>query len=114
MKLYPIGQTCNRYSLVARDRLQAGLSYATIAIQTGIKGGTMHAVRTTLEAHKPLFMVKFKSAEDNNHEKVQGNNQLISEGKAFPLGSETLTEAIERARESIKNPSVTQVQGRFF
>ena len=111
---YPIGQACNRYSLVARDRLQAGLSYATIAIQTGIKGGTMHAVRTTLQAHKPLFMVKFKSAEDNNHEKVQGNNQLISEGKAFPLGSETLTEAIERARESIKNPSVTQVQGRFF
>lgn len=36
---YPIGQTCGKYSLVARDRLQAGLSYATIVIQTGERGG---------------------------------------------------------------------------
>lgn len=111
---YPIGQSCNRYSLVARDRLQAGLSYATIAIQTGIKGGTMHAVNTTLKARKPLFMVRFKSAADNNHDKVQGNNKLIQEGKALPLGSETLDDAIERVRETIKKSSLTNVQGNLF
>lgn len=98
---YPIGQTCSRYALVARDRLQAGLSYATIAIQTGIHGGTMHAVNTTIRAHKPLFMVKYKNFEDTNHEKVQGNIKLIREGKAFPLESANLDETLEKIRDSI-------------
>lgn len=92
---YPFGQMCNRYSLVARDRLQSALSYATVAIQTGIKGGTMHAVNTTLVTQKPLFMVEFKKDEDRKSEKVQGNIQLIAQGKAYPLRSETIKDAIK-------------------
>ena len=37
-----------RYGLVARDRLQAGLARATVVVQTGVKGGTMHAVNAPL------------------------------------------------------------------
>jgi DNA processing protein len=91
---YSIGQACNRYALVARDRLQAALSYATIAIQTGVKGGTMHAVNTTIVSHKPLFMVEYKNDTDNSHEKVQGNNKLIQEKKAHPLRSDNLKASI--------------------
>ena len=91
---YPIGQMCNRYALVARDRLQAALSYATVAIQTGIKGGTMHAVNTTLITHKPLFMVEYKNEEDKKSEKVQGNIQLIAKGKALPLRSDSFVKAV--------------------
>ena len=93
---YPIGQMCNRYALVARDRLQSALSYATIAIQTGIKGGTMHAVNTTLVTHKPLFMVDYKTEEDRKNEKVQGNIQLITQGKALPLRSDNIKDAINK------------------
>lgn len=93
---YPIGQMCNRYALVARDRLQSALSYATIAIQTGIKGGTMHAVNTTLVTHKPLFMVDYKTEEDRKNEKVQGNIQLIAQGKALPLRSDNIKDAINK------------------
>lgn len=74
---YPIGTRVNRYNLVARDRLQAGLADATLVIQTGIKGGTMHAVRATKAAQKPLFVVEYTRS---THEKVLGNEYLKGEG----------------------------------
>ena len=111
---YPIGQACGRYALVARDRLQAGLSYATIAIQTGIHGGTMHAVNTTIQAHKPLLIVKFKNLEDTNHEKVQGNIRLLSEGKAYPLESATLEDSLAIVNESIKKLSKPRQSDSLF
>lgn len=92
---YPLGQSCNRYGLVARDRLQAGLSIGTIVIQTGVKGGTMHAVNATLASKKPLFAVKFNSPYDNEHEKVQGNIFLIKERGAHILQSSALDSALE-------------------
>lgn len=91
---YPVGQQCGRYSLVARDRLQAGLSLATIAIQTGIQGGTMHAVNATIQAKKPLFMVRFKDYEAQG-EKAQGNKKFITEGKAIGLGSDNIDDAVK-------------------
>lgn len=87
---YPIGQPCGTYALVARDRLQAGLSFATVVIQTGIKGGTMHAVNATLASNKPLFAVEYRSPADYSHEKVQGNTMLISKKGAIPLRSNEL------------------------
>lgn len=74
---YPIGTWVNRYNLVARDRLQAGLADATLVIQTGVKGGTMHAVRATQVAGKPLFVVDYSKSSS---EKVQGNIFLKKEG----------------------------------
>lgn len=91
---YPVGQSCGRYGLVARDRLQAGLSYATVVVQTGEKGGTMHAVNATIKSGKPLFAVEYKKNEDRTHSKVQGNIKLISEQKAHPLRSDCIDEAV--------------------
>lgn len=87
---YPIGQTVNRYSLVARDRLQAGLSLATLVVQTGIRGGTMHAAKMTLLAGKPLYAMKFKNDATNNHEKCFGNSFLVSKGAKFISGSDDI------------------------
>lgn len=98
---YPMGESVNRYGLVARDRLQAGLSSATIAIQTGIKGGTMHAVNATIKANKPLFMVRYKHSEDIISDKVQGNIKLLQEGTAKPLGADTLEESIAIVKKFI-------------
>lgn len=91
---YPVGQPCGRYGLVARDRLQAGLSYATIVVQTGEKGGTMHAVNATINSGKLLFAVEYKKNEDITHSKVQGNIKLINEQKARPLRSDCIDEAV--------------------
>lgn len=84
---YPIGTRCNAYRLVARDRLQAGLANATLVVQTGIKGGTMHAVRATLASSKPLFVVRFNEMV-MNHRNVCGNSLLISQG-GIPVNKNT-------------------------
>jgi DNA processing protein len=91
---YPIGQSCGRYGLVARDRLQAGLSKATIVIQTGVMGGTMHAVNATRASGKPIFAVEYRNSTDTNHEKVQGNFMLIQDKGAVPLSSNKIEFAI--------------------
>ena len=89
---YSLGQNVNRYGLVARDRLQAGLALATLVVQTGIKGGTMHAATTTLKANKPLYVMKFKSESVNNHEKCLGNQYLVEQGAKYISGLSNLDE----------------------
>lgn len=77
MSEYPVGTRVNRYNLVARDRLQAGLSDATLVVQTGVRGGTMHAVRATKAAGKPLFVADYRTSQG---EKEAGNRMLKAEG----------------------------------
>lgn len=105
---YPIGQSCGAYGLVARDRLQAGLSLATIVIQTGVSGGTMHAVNATLASNKPLFAVRYNSSTDKGHEKVQGNDFLIKEKGAYPLQSTALDSVIDIINASRQRDKLNQ------
>ena len=77
MSEYPVGVNANRYNLIARDRLQAGLADATLVVQTAVKGGTMHAVRATKAAGKPLLVVNYRN---NQGEKAAGNALLEQEG----------------------------------
>lgn len=106
---YPIGQSCGRYGLVARDRLQAGLAQATIVIQTGEKGGTMHAVNATIASNKPLFVIEYKNSADTLHNKVQGNAMLIRDKGAYVLTSTGIDEAIAIIEgKAVRNPIVVQ------
>ena len=85
---YKVGSTVNRYSLVARDRLQAGLSQATLVVMTGVQGGTMHAANTTLLANKLLYVMKFKDDKTNLHEKCLGNKLLVEKGAKYIAGED--------------------------
>lgn len=87
---YPIGYKVNKYSLVARDRLQAGMAKGTIVIQTGAKGGTMHAANTTLISKKPLYALLFKSQMTNISEFCQGNAILVKKGAKYLSGRDAL------------------------
>jgi DNA processing protein len=89
---YRIGSSVNKYSLVARDRLQAGLSVATFVVQTGEKGGTMHAAKTTLIANKPLYTLYFKDENTRQHEKCLGNALLVKQGAKYISGKDNLDE----------------------
>lgn len=82
---YPIGHQGGRYNFVERDRLQAGLSYATLVVQTDVTGGTMHAVRATIQAGKPLYAVQFNRQEDLQAQKTQGNVKMLNDGSAKPF-----------------------------
>ena len=87
---YPLGSGVDKYKLVVRDRLQAGQSIATLVIQTGIKGGTMHAANTTLLAKKPLFTIWFNDPVARSHEKSIGNQHLVDKGARFIKGDDDL------------------------
>ncbi len=89
---YRIGTPVNKYSLVARDRLQSGLSMATLVVQTGEHGGTMHAATATLQSGKPLYAMIFKNDSTNQHEKCLGNALLVKQGAKFIKGSDNLDE----------------------
>ena len=105
---YPIGQTVNRYGLVARDRLQASLADATVVVHTGIKGGTMHAANITLKAGKPLFVMRFKGEATNRHERCLGNALLVEKGARYISGGDDLDQSAQEIRE--RNP---QEKGLF-
>lgn len=83
MSEYPIGKTVNRYRLIARDRLQAAMSEATIVIQTSVQGGTYHAANATLLSGKPLFCVKYSQEDIMNQTNVLGNAELVSKGAQY-------------------------------
>lgn len=101
---YPIGTSVSPYYLVARDRLQAGMSQATLVIQTGINGGTMHAANATYAAKKPLYVVKFKNDDDNKHNKSLGNEQLVKDHKALYLsGGDDLNAVFERISPTLRH-----------
>ena len=80
---YPYGQDALRKFFVARDRLQSGLSYATIVIETDIKGGTMHTVDFTLKQGRKLYAIQHP--EYHRNVKSQGNEFLVFNGKAIGL-----------------------------
>ena len=80
----PIGTATNKYNLVARDRLQAALADATLVVQTGVKGGTMHAAKATLVSGKTLMVVDYK---DSSAEVVKGN-LLLKDMGAIGLSSQ--------------------------
>lgn len=89
---YRIKSTVNRYNLVARDRLQAGLALATLVVQTGEHGGTMHAATATLKARKPLYTMLFKDDSTNQHEKCLGNALLVKQGAKYIKGDDNFDE----------------------
>ena len=93
---YLFGVPAYNTSFVERDRLQAGLAIATIVIQTGIKGGTMHAVRTTINNNKILAVVNYKEQSVKCNENVAGNELLISRGSISLRKAEVLIEFLQQ------------------
>ena len=93
---YLFGVPAYNTSFVERDRLQAGLAIATIVIQTGIKGGAMHAVRTTINNNKILAVVNYKEQSVKCNENVAGNELLISRGSFSLRKAEVLFEFLQQ------------------
>lgn len=96
---------------IARDRLQSGLSDAVVVIETAVKGGTMHTVKFSELQHRRLACLSHPAAH-RFHDKAQGNNMLIAEKSAFPLGDSRqidmfINSLIGSRSESLNNASKT-------
>lgn len=82
---YPIGSSVSKSNFIERDRLQCGLASGIIAVETGIHGGSMHAINGALKLNKPVGCFSFKPEHYNEYINSCGNRMLIEEHKALPL-----------------------------
>jgi DNA processing protein len=73
----PPGTDPGSRTLVARNRLQSGLSAATIVVQCGTGSGTMHAARFALEQGKILAVPRPPEAE-RVHAENAGSLSLLA------------------------------------
>ena len=78
---YSWGTKINRSYFAARDRIQSGLSLGVFVVETGIKGGTWHTVKSCEEQKRALIVLK-PLPDLIGHPKTYGNTQLISEKRA--------------------------------
>jgi DNA processing protein len=67
------GTRASAHELVARDRLQSGLSGLTIVCQAGLRSGAMHTARFATEQHRLLFV---PAVESPTREEDQGIDAL--------------------------------------
>ncbi|GAB3533067.1 hypothetical protein GCM10027443_17800 [Pontibacter brevis] len=96
----PYGQEPQRSSFVDRDRIQSGISYGVVVLETGVKGGTLHTVKFAREQDRIVgCMYTQASAGYGDHEKFQGNKVLVESGQAVKLGDSILNaEFINRVK----------------
>ena len=74
---YPIGAFTSKASFVERDRLQSGLAIGVAVIETGIQGGTWHAVNTAFRIKIPVGFLEFSEQHYAQVENSTGNKLAI-------------------------------------
>ncbi len=95
---YAPGEKPRRNFFVERDRIQSALSRVVLVIETDIKGGTMHTVNFARKQGREVACLVHPETL-RSEAKTQGNQKLIREGVATPIGSANdLTALIDRAR----------------
>ena len=96
---YAPGMPPRRSSFVERDRLQSGASRGIVVVETDIEGGTMHTVGFARQQNR-LIAALSHSPGMAGFPKSRGNQRLISERVAMPIGTkEEVDLLIQRLRE---------------
>lgn len=81
----PFGAGVSGRDFVVRDNYQAGMSDATIAVETDIKGGTTHTMQNTLDQNKPLACPDRFKYDGFIPNICRGTDLAIKDGRAMGL-----------------------------
>lgn len=73
----PPGSAPSARTLVARNRLQSGLSGATIVVQCGLKSGTMSTARFALKQRRTLAIPEPSGEAEREHPENAGSLSLL-------------------------------------
>jgi len=96
---YPPHTPLHPGQLVARDRLQSGLSLATLVVESGEGGGALHAARASLRQGRALWVPR-SPAQLHAHPKHAGLAQLRAEGAQRLADPSALRVALTQLRDS--------------
>lgn len=80
------------YMLVARDRIQAGISKKLVLIQSKLDGGSMHATKTMIGLGRPVYYVNYEGVTDVD---VSGNVSLINTENCIPINYSELLKNLD-------------------
>lgn len=84
---HPPGVPARRHEYVRRNRLQSGLSVASVIVESGVEGGAMHEARFAVGQGRRLLTVLPAGPETAGDLDTSGAEQLIAEHGATPVRS---------------------------
>jgi DNA processing protein len=107
----PVGAPSSPSRFVQRDRIQSGLCLAVIAVQTDLKGGTMHTVRFA-EDQGRLLLCPTPVHKEAGAKQYRGIRELLQSGKAkgfeapdYPAVLDALSEHKRRLLGALGQPA---------
>lgn len=83
---YEIGSTLYKNNFIQRDRIESGLSLATIIVQSDINSGTMHTAKYTIKQNRILACCNINSSL---------NQTMIKENKCIIIDKNYNIEGLE-------------------
>lgn len=99
---YPPGIGVSKRTLVERDRIQSGLSCAVLVLETGVKGGALHAVRDAVKEDRAVATYQPPTALASQSS-LQGNLELLRDKLAYPIrDGADLAAFLMRARQGTR------------
>ncbi|MBS1517009.1 MAG: DNA-protecting protein DprA [Bacteroidetes bacterium] len=109
------GVKCDKKVFYFRNRIQSGLSLATIPVQCDIKSGTMRTVKYATGQRRAVFA---PVPSENSVNSYRGNEEIITNHSAlgikdksdYPVIAETLTEF---GRQLHKNKGICLVSEKY-
>lgn len=110
---YPMGRPAQRQSFVQRNRIQVGLSAASVLIEAALNSGTMTQAEFAVKAKRPVFAVVPHLLNNPLNLNCEGTVELVNSKMATPLKTKNdydgLIEVINKSKLSlleIKRPGV--------
>ena len=101
---YPAGAFMSKSNFVARDRLQSGLAVGVTVIETGVTGGTWHAVNTGFKLGIPVAFLGYSDSHYLEFENARGNRLGIEEKGGYSIyDSETAKVFMSLCRQGVGN-----------
>lgn len=95
---HPPGVPPRPPEFVRRNRIQSGMSLASVVVESGATGGAMHQAGFTVKQRRRLFTILASTDDPGSDFVAAGAHRLISEFGATPLRT---AHEIDRALESI-------------